>query len=89
LVEDSVSYRHNIWTAPKTKNSNNKQDAQCIWYGTCNRCVPSHATDFNIAYDGPPKPMTDPADIKMLKGVCPELFLDLGNNSISFINFNK
>jgi len=85
VVKDSVSYRHTFWSDTKTKNINNKQDdGQCIWYGTCAGCVPGHA-DYNIAYDGPAKPMTDPADIKMLKGVCPELFLDLGNNSVLLI----
>lgn len=76
--EDDVSLanHHSLWSKASSDSSSNG-DGQCIWYGTCEGCIPGHA-DYNIAYNGPAKPLTDESDIETLKGVCPELFHHLG-----------
>ena len=58
------------------------EGGQCVWYDTCDGCVPGHA-DFNIAYRGPPKKLNQ-ADESLLRETCPELFQDLGNQSNEF-----
>ena len=79
--DDDVSLTHHqsLWSkASSGDSSSSNGDGQCIWYGTCEGCIPGHA-DYNIAYNGPAKPLTDESDIETLKGVCPELFHHLGN----------
>lgn len=68
---------HNVWSR-RSAGNRKAEDGHCVWYGTCENCVPGHA-DYNIAYDGPAKPM-NPDDGDDLKAVCPELFEGLGNH---------
>lgn len=42
----------------------------CIWYGECERVNELHV--LNCRYDGPPKPMTDPTSLAVLKTWCPD-----------------
>jgi len=77
-LRSSESALHNVWSSRIShENRNNDDEGQCIWYGTCNKCVKGHA-DYNIAYDGPAKtPTID--DVTVLEAVCPELFENLGD----------
>ena len=73
----SLANHHSLWSKASSDSSSSSSNGQCIWYGTCEGCIPGHS-DYNIAYNGPAKPLTDESDIETLKGVCPELFHHLG-----------
>ncbi|XP_016663110.1 NPC intracellular cholesterol transporter 1 isoform X2 [Acyrthosiphon pisum] len=46
----------------------------CIWYGECEKVDDLRV--LNCHYDGPPKPMTDPKSIDVLKTWCPDFIQD-------------
>lgn len=46
----------------------------CIWYGECEKVDEFRA--LNCPYNGPPKPMTDPKSIDILKTWCPDFIQD-------------
>ncbi|XP_060875869.1 NPC intracellular cholesterol transporter 1 homolog 1b-like isoform X2 [Metopolophium dirhodum] len=46
----------------------------CIWYGECEKV--DELRVLNCRYDGPPKPMTDPKSIDVLKTWCPDFIQD-------------
>uniref|UniRef100_A0A2H8TMY4 Niemann-Pick C1 protein n=1 Tax=Melanaphis sacchari TaxID=742174 RepID=A0A2H8TMY4_9HEMI len=45
----------------------------CIWYGECEE---NYGLHYNCPYNGPPKPMTDPKSIEVLKTWCPDFIQD-------------
>uniref|UniRef100_A0A2S2P3P5 Niemann-Pick C1 protein n=1 Tax=Schizaphis graminum TaxID=13262 RepID=A0A2S2P3P5_SCHGA len=51
-----------------------RANGTCIWYGECEKIDAFRV--LNCRYNGPPKPMTDPKSIDVLKTWCPDFIQD-------------